>query len=361
MVEILYPYIVLFYFFDCFNYIYPTHFVFLSNWGDVFTKRKYGITIFGILPNCKALIVRWAPICLTEHSIYIPTLINNNFNINEGKHFYFNQFQSVGVNSREVIIDGMPVFKAASPVEAEFIMGVIIDLKEADLLHRKQVIESKIRESFNLRKLKRVNALYSKSFVLIESVSFLLFVYTFLILPLALYVDIFRYFPINFILCFIGLLYSFQLGVIYLWGKRFYRNKKYSLNTDLLSMVMFPPTSIHLLSKVTRDIFIHYDYLTVASLFLRKDHLIELFRHELAYIDQGINQKKGDLSYFWAVRKKHVFRLIEFVDLNIGDLEWKRCGEDTSAASYCPICLSEFRLGFNSCADCGVQLRPFVK
>lgn len=31
---------------------------------------------------------------------------------------------------------------------------------------------------------------------------------------------------------------------------------------------------------------------------------------------------------------------------------------DATAVSYCPLCSEEYRLGFDSCAECGVRLEP---
>ena len=68
----------------------------------------------------------------------------------------------------------------------------------------------------------------------------------------------------------------------------------------------------------------------------------------------------GGLITFFGIRRGRKLSGALKTDANGNGLMFHPPPRDPSAASYCPMCLSEFRVGFQKCADCGVDLEIFV-
>ena len=71
VLEVLFPYIIILYLFDCIIYIKKHHLLFASLFGKKFTIKKIGLYLASLLPLSETILSHSLPICFTEKGIYI--------------------------------------------------------------------------------------------------------------------------------------------------------------------------------------------------------------------------------------------------------------------------------------------------
>jgi hypothetical protein len=105
--------------------------------------------------------------------------------------------------------------------------------------------------------------------------------------------------------------------------------------------LFFPPAAAHALAFIRRDAFRAYPPLAVAAALLPEADFRRLARREL-------HSASGDRASLLALMGA----------MGVSEHATACVRHDAAAALFCPLCETEYRAGFSTCADCDVTLVP---
>ena len=121
----------------------------------------------------------------------------------------------------------------------------------------------------------------------------------------------------------------------------------------LSGFMLFPPGGLHLVALVARPLLASFAPLTVAAALLPGDDFRTLARQKV----RRLERPEARVS-FEKYELEAVLRLIVARGMSKEEVLRPPPASDATAVSYCPLCSEEYRLGFDSCAECGVRLEP---
>lgn len=360
----LFPYIVLLYLIDSFIYIKRHQVLFVSQLGGTFRLKKAGFHIVGLLPISQTVISHYVPLCFSGNGMYILTeeALHEN-RLYEEEDFRFISYQDINeamADGEGIKINGMQLMTAPSAIAAKNIAGLIHDLKNLKPSERPQKIRNILADAMDLIELKAIRRRQEKLFFYVDVLGSVLFTYTFMILPWALYATLGEYISVQLLLASIGVIHLLIILVTFFGLRNLPKVEVGFRMITLFSIILFPPSAIHVLNNLTRNLYGQFDYLTIAGGLLPADTFKYLVGRELRRIiylkAKGNND---DLKEFWGMKEHSLHGLIDQAGVSLEEIQAVPEKKDKSAVSYCPYCLSEFIGGFAGCSDCGVELKEF--
>jgi hypothetical protein len=363
MVEILFPYILLFYFIDCFSYTKNSYILFVSNFGRKFSSQSPGINLSGFFPFGQSYIASSLPFILNEKGIYSSQAVGNSLDPDRmpvWKLLSYDEFEHVTTETQSVVIDKKTFLKLSSIKEAKYIAKLIIDVKKASITDRLTMVQAYLTDRADLKRVEDTKALYRPVFAFLITLTSLLFLLTFIVIPILIYSEPNDYLKVPPVIASTIFLYITILVTGSFWHKKIYPDDLQAQVTFLLLMILIPPSAIHLLDKITRDMYVEYDYLAVGAVFLPESEFKKLFREECERISKWKNDLDPDLQWFWEMKDKANQEILVNKNLS-SDMVWQQPKKvDPEAVSYCPTCMVEYRSGFNKCFDCDTVLKNFI-
>lgn len=106
--------------------------------------------------------------------------------------------------------------------------------------------------------------------------------------------------------------------------------------------------------------YARFDCLAIAAQLLPSDTFKYLMRKEFCRIAHGKEQdSNGSLEEFWRLRENALHGLLDKAGMSVKDVSADPRKQDPLAASYCPLCGTEYRSEFTRCSDCYVILKKF--
>jgi hypothetical protein len=363
LLEVLFPCILVLYLIDCIAYVKNDHFLLVANFGKRFKIKRPGIRLIGIFPTAKAIVLNNIKVYFTKTAIYI--LEDDSFSknlISEINHYNFVEYKDiteVRSDGKDVKINGEKLIKTQSPIIAGQLSKLIENLKSSDLSDRGKKIKGFLEKTINLEEIRLINTSHQKIFFWLEVLCILLFVICFIELPILLYSNLFFFFNIYISLSYITILYVLIIVLSIFAERRIYQNRRKG-SFSLLSLILSPVSAINAVSTFTRDIFAEFDYLAVAAELLAQNSFKVLIGTELARISNLRDlAHNSDLEEYWQIKEECLHNLLAKVGVPLEEILAAPQKRDVSAEAYCPVCNAEYRLGFNSCGDCGVPLKAY--
>lgn len=364
VLEVLFPYIFLLYVFDCVTFVKARHMLLTSVFGRKFDLKRSGVRLAGLFPISQAIKSHNLPIVYTVDGIHaVFDESSSNKRIDRAGDFTFVKFEdleSIEDDGKDIKFTNTCAIQTPSSQCARFHAGFIKKIKKLSPVGRKEQIEAFLSDSHDLEAIKKTATSNSKSFTIIKILSSNLYVLVFFILPAFLYSDLDRYFNLGaFVIC-IFIIYLLLLSVSSLKLKKLYPSEKDFRYHTLLSLIFAPVNSVHVLSYLTKDLYLRFDYLAVAAYFLPRDSFKELARKEHVLIDHFENEigMQGWLK-FWEFKKKLLLGLLDECQIPLQEILAPPEKQDQNANYFCPFCMAEYLQKRPECIDCEMALKEF--
>jgi hypothetical protein len=364
ILQVLFPYLVGLYFIDCITHIGRHHHIFVSSFGNRYKLRTSGFRLAGLSPLSRAVDSHNLPLILTREGLYILANMhvaqNTTWERNDLHFIPYGELHTVKADGKTIRINGTFSLKAPSPVFARDLAGQVLDLMDAEPQDRERVQRSVLEKKTDMGKLESMRADYAKALFSFGLLCSILFFCTFIILPPALYLGVDISVPL--LLFFMAPMYFIVVGKMYLFHRRFYRSSGEERVYLLLTVLLLPVSALHVISRLTREMYSSFDSLAVAALLLPKDMLQSLLRKELKRIHYAKNGDfPSDLKAYWIAREETLRRLVTRSGFDVEEMFREPARMDRFADKYCPLCDAEYRVGFHICSDCAVDLKEFQK
>jgi hypothetical protein len=302
------------------------------------------------------------PLYFTTLGIYLPrdhTYQQNGIIELESLDFIsYKDLSNTQVEGKNVRINKEKVIKTASSNIAKQIITFVKDLRILNVKERYDKIQAFLKDAINLREIQNITSIYLKYGFYLQILCSLLFICMFIILPLTLYTHLYLYINIYSLLFYMTSIYLAILIVVYLLVRKLDAPKKQKLYT-IISILLSPITAVHVLSNLTKESYLTYDYLAVAAELLPRSEFKYLICSEFEHISILKYSSRGDLREYFLLREKCLRDLLARLGITMEQLPSSPEKRDWSAESYCPVCRAEYRAGFTECGDCGAALKGY--
>ena len=363
VLEVLFPFIVLLYIIDCMAYVGDQHLLFSSHFGKRFELKKPGLHLVGLLPISEAVVSHNLPIFLTSRGIYtVPGKYwaeNARYKA-ENLHFTgYEEVVKIEAHGKVVKVNGEAFIKFPSSTNAEQMRQMLQELTCLEASSRRQKIREFLDETTNLQEIRAIRDNH-QPLAHIKILSSVLFVNVFVIFPLALYSGLSSYMILPVVVYLSICVYLLIVIMAYFARRTLFGTKAAQTVLVMMPTILSPVTAIHIVKKLTKDIYTRFDYTAVAAALLPSEAFQSVMREELLQIAYAKEEKQNaEVKEFWSLREKALLALLAKTGIRMEQLLTPPKRQDPSAASYCPLCLSEYRPGVEKCADCGIDLREF--
>ena len=363
VLEVLFPFIVLLYIIDCMAYVGDHHLLFSSHFGKRYELKQPGLHLVGLLPISEAVVSHNLPIFLTSRGIYIVRgeyWAKNARYKAENLHFTgYEEVVSIEADGKVVKVNGETLIKFPSSTNAEQMRQMLQELTCLEASSRRQKIREFLDETTNLQEIRAIRDT-RQPLVHIKILSSILFVNVFGIFPLALYSGLSSYMILPVVVYLSICVYLLIVIMAYFARRTLFGTKAVQTVLVMIPTILSPVAAIHMVKKLTREIYTRFDYAAVAAALLPSEAFQSAMREELLHIAYAKGEKQNaEVNEFWSLREKALIALLAKTEIRMEQLLASPKRQDPSAVSYCPLCLSEYRIEVEKCADCGIDLREF--
>lgn len=356
--QVIFPYIVLFYLIDCFVYVKSYQIIFYSHFGKKYKSAKKGIRFIGISPFCRVFNASNFPFYLTDSGIYMwkrdHFAENDLFDQKNFDLITYEEIEKCESDGNLLVLNGNRKLYFNSYHAADYFRKNIDEL----IKHPKKIRQQFVNEFYEKPEpVNQIMAHHQSPFLTIQFLGTLLFIYTFLLLPSVLFLGL--PLKLNVLLIIIAVCYVFTIGLSFYAHKKICksREKKFLF---LLSMIFSPVSAIHALHLITRDIVLSLDWLIPASSLLSPDIFKPQLIKELKRIYFSKKNNNGsNLDSFLAFKEKIYLALLDEAGLKQSDIFLPPERKDSVAHSFCPMCDAEFMKGIEKCPDCDIALKEY--
>lgn len=363
VLEVLFPFLVLLYLIDCIAYVRHQHLLFSSHFGRHFKLKKPGLHVMGLLPTSEVVISHNLAIFLTSRGLYTTASKHHTDSIRyEARSLRFIAYEDVAkleVDGKVLRVNDEGLLKFPTSTNAQQIRYLLQELTCSEISGRHQKIREFLHKGTDLQKIRAIRE-NNQPLAYIKMLSSLLFVNVFGILPLSLYSGLSSYVNLSVIVYLSIGVYLLILISAYISRRKMFGISKSQTLLAMLPTILSPVTAMRITKEMTKEIYSHFDYIAIAAELLPSNEFRSMMREEYLRITHA-NQdsRNAELSEFLSLRKSVLIGLLNDVGFSLEELIAAPKRQDSSAASYCPICLSEYRLGTGKCIDCLIDLKQF--
>jgi hypothetical protein len=125
--------------------------------------------------------------------------------------------------------------------------------------------------------------------------------------------------------------------------------------------LLFPPAACHLLAVFERDLYAGVTATTVAAGFLEREGFLRYAARRLRRIEALARAAAGSAAEaVWRVQSACIEMELRGLGTSADTvLAAAEKRTDVTAASWCPVCMAEYRAGADTCSDCGLGLLQY--
>ena len=342
-------------------FLKPLHVVFVSLLGERFSIKGSGLRFLGLFPFTRSYLSHRIPIGVTASGVYVLSERNPTeaalYERESFELFSYDELTELRRDDATVHWSEETSTRLPSNRFASAIVEEIQELCDLPYDQRRIALDRKYWRSFDLDSLIQLRESIERPLGWLTSMCSVVFYLLLLFLPLMVYTD---WISTQTLILWLGLLLVAD-GAVVLTGYRLNRKMQDAgFNVDfsqLLWFLLYPPAAIHAASKMTREIFGGYDYLTVAASTLRRDGLLSVFRAELYGITHAL-KSCTDPSWleYWERRRQAILALLPLVEVSEPEALLPPVRKDPVAARFCPVCEMEYRDRARICTECQFDL-----
>jgi len=362
--EVLFPYLVALYVLDCIQFVSRHHLLLTSLTGRRFRLHRAGVYLTGILPIGRTFLTHDLPLWVTTEGIYYLRANSPAPQIAEqpmDRQFTsFRDLKSLQAEGKRVIFNGDANIKFPSADSARRWVSLIQKLQHHPPSERTNIICTLLGQTQCTTRLLQLKKLHAKVLSSLELTGSLLFMGTFILLPLALYSPLKHHVRFDLLIALIAAIYLATIILAFRSHSVLYVGDRSGRAQFLLSLVFSPVNAIHAGCSLTKDLYSRFDYLTLCACFLSPEALGLLIRREAIRIDsrQSLAYSQ-DWNEFWQLKKSALKRLLEPLGVCLADIKRPPEKQDPTAKWYCPACLTEYVKNAEICCDCGAALNKY--
>ena len=363
ILEVVFPIIVLLYLVDCIAYVGPQHLLFSSYLGRWFKLKKPGLHPVGLLPISEAVLSHNLPILFTSRGIYTAAdkycADNARYQARNLRFTAYEDVVTVEADGKVVRVNGEALIKFPSATNAKLMRDRLWELKCLEVPVRHEKIREFLDQSADLQKIRVIRQKYHP-FAYIKILSSVLFVNVFGILPLAVYSQLSSDINLSaFMFLALGI-YVVVLVATYIARRRLFGTASGQTILAMMPVILSPVTVMHALKDLTKETYTGFDYLAMAAEFLPSNAFQNAMREEFLRVTFAKeDEENAELYEFLSLRQNVLRGLLNNTGNRVQELLAAPKQRDPSAASYCPLCLTEYRPEAEKCPDCGIGLKKF--
>lgn len=363
ILEILFPFIVLLYLIDCIAYVGHQHLLFSSHFGRRFKLKGPGLHPVGLLPISEVFFSHNLPVFLTSTGVYrLPNqyLSDNARYKAQNLHFIaYEDIVKIETDGKAMKVNGKAIIKFPSSVGARQMTEVIRELTHLEPSGRHEKIRTFLDETTHLQEI-RASRENRWPLTYVKILSSVLFVNIFGILPLILYTRLSAYVNLSLIVFASVFVYVLILLMVYVVRRKVIGTATGQTILMIIPEILLPVTAMHILKNLTKEMHMGFDYIAIAAALLPSDTFKRLMREDLLRITYAKEEtQNAGLRESWSLRESTLYGLLAQTGIELKELFATPKRQDSSAVSYCPLCLNEYRFGVDKCIDCGIYLRQF--
>jgi hypothetical protein len=347
-------------------FLKPLHVAFVSLLGERFSLKGSGLRLLGLFPFTRSYLSHRIPIGVTATGVYVLTEHNPTeaaLYERETFEFYpYDQLSELRLNDATVYWDGETTTRFPSANFAAAVVEEIRELSDLSEKKRRAKLDKKYSKCFDLNSLAHLRESLEGPLGWLSNTSSAAFYLLLLFLPLMVYTD---WVSTRTLVFWLVLLILANGGVAYMGYRliRKMRSLRLSAGFDqLLWFLLYPPAAIHAASKMAREIFRSYDYLTVAASTLSRGRLLSVLRAELYGITHALKScTEPSWQEYWERRQQAILALLQRVELSEPEALRPPVRKDPVAARFCPVCEMEYLERATICTECQfdlVELEP---
>jgi len=357
----LFPWLALLCVVEGLAFLRQLHVAFVSLLGERFSMKGSGLRLLGLFPFTRSYLSHRVPIGVTSTGVYVLTDRHpTEAALYERESFQFLPYDELsGLVSDDATIYWNKETRTRLPSSrfASAVVDGILELCDIADDRRRAKIDIYYSKSFDLDGLVQIRGALESSLGWLSSMCGAVFYLLLLFLPLMIYTD---WVSIRTLVSWLGLLLVADVAVAVTGYRLVLELKDRGLDAGfgrLLWYLLYPPASIHTASKMTREIYRAYDYLTVAASTLSRERLLSVFRAELYGIAHALKSctDKSWLEY-WTRRQRAILALLQQVEVSEPEALRPPVRKDPVAARFCPVCEMEYFDRAKICAECQFDL-----
>ncbi len=354
LIEDVLPFLVAFFVLDGLTLVRRFEWLLLSPWGR-FRGGRSGPHLVGLSPGAELVSAFESPIRLGRKALHVEIDAAGPGEPPDLRSLSLDGV-SVAASERRLEVGGLSL-TVPSAAAARHLAAVVSDLRDRRPHERDTRLRALLREATDLRALRVLRTTHRRFQRILQWLGLGLWIVTFVLLPLGTYWKWQQGPPLATVLLSGALLHA---GILLLsWtALRRLGMPRGSAASTLIPLLFFPPAAAHAGVHLFRDLYVRFDPLAVAGIFLRPDDFKALARAEVRRLrhEAGLG---GEVAEWAALREKAWTRL--FADLGTSLAEVLRPpAKKDDAASYCPLCGGEYRAGYEVCAECRVPLEAMA-
>jgi len=358
LLQVLYPYIVLFYVVDCFIWLKNQQVAFVSCFRGKFCVKNAGLRFIGLSPFSRVFFPMCLPFFFSKDGIYLWNRPEKKDSDLYDPLFFsrirFDEIQNMECTGSVLTVSRSLPFDFHSPYAADNMMKNILILKKMPRTQRDQEIRRMYASSTDPESIAQITSEYPHVFYALEILGMYLFANLFIVLPLFLYMNI----PVRAALLGVTLLLAY-LSILTL--STWYFQKCFRLGgmtfTFFMTLLFSPVTSVHAVHNITKHLLSVFDFIAVSAVLLDRDTHIRILKKELIklHYSKKICPDNKFLSCL-NMRESWVCNMLSLAGIAEDEPFQQPQKQDPEAVFYCPLCETEFVKGGTVCPDCNIEL-----
>jgi hypothetical protein len=353
----LFPYICLFYVVDCISYLRKGQAVFSSVIGSSFNVKDSGVRILGLTPLSWSMCVPRLPICFTKTGVallsYPPQPPNETF-------ISYTDINELECDRHLVKINKQVFIEAPSAAAARHIAACISQLKAERIDCRLDTMQGFLAEATDLHKIKALKTNCEKSVRYVRAFSTMLCFQWLVLLPLAFYTPLGA--SVDATILFITMMLSLvaTIALTHMAHRKLYPDNAEDRMSMLAHTLLWPISCLHVASHLARDVYLRFNYAAVGAALLPAPEAKKLIHKEMTCLEiNKARTSEAAIVAYLCMQQQNMEKLCKSIGFSLEDIELLPEKKDELASSYCPVCNAEYRVGFNKCSDCDVDLRSY--
>lgn len=261
----------------------------------------------------------------------------------------FGTLRRFSSRSKQLLSDDLPLATLHSAGRAARLAGFLENLQSASPVKRRTIVDRELRRMFALDTVKQRLELLVHCTVYLESLSFSLFLFLFLLAPAATYrFGLSRVWPV--LLFTLLVLCSLTLVAFHRARRRLDPKSQNADLQSLFAMALSPFAAIRAMDHLAGDLLEDFHPVPVALALLPQKDFLKFAEREL---------RKAKFVSRDAILEKSIadFLCVQRFDPQL--LLQPPKPEDGRSRTYCPACLTQYVIEKGACRDCdGIPLEP---
>jgi len=290
-------------------------------------------------------------------------LIDSNSDTNRRTHYNFSEIELVNTQDESLYINKNYFIKCNSILQAEYIKTFLTEFINDKNENYEQKINDHLTNMFNLEKLKEGMDKYNRNTFILSNITFIYWIFLFLILPVLLFSFGF-YLIFEKIIIVLIALHMLTIVTLIFTQKSLYKNEKQSeFKSNLIKVALSPLAACRSMTLISEEYLLRFHPIVIMKYLLPGNQFIvygnKVIR-EYLYINQFNFLSESEKNINKWYREKMITQINEFIKgqgYNIEELLKSIQSLSKNTLSYCPRCLTEYSIEKGNCSDCnGINL-----